>query len=107
MYRGKLKFGAMVAGILLLGINAFAQQVFASAGAKPSAQGQLTVTATVVSSVGLIVGPDGVQRMIFANAADPRDNVSQLQAVRTMTLIPAPVVTRNDKTASAKNKTKQ
>jgi hypothetical protein len=51
-----------------------------------SAQGNLTVTATVVASVGVVIGPDGEQRLIFANAADPSDNVSRLQAVRTVAL---------------------
>ena len=48
----------------------------------------MTVTATVVSSVGLVVGPDGEQHMIVANASDPRDNVSRLQPVVTVKLTP-------------------
>ena len=39
------------------------------------------MTATVVTSVGLVIGPDGEPRMVVANAADPADNVSTLQAV--------------------------
>jgi len=50
-----------------------------SSGAHPSAQGALTVTATVVSSAGVEVGPDGEQRIVVANAVDPRDNVSRLR----------------------------
>jgi len=51
-------------------------------------EGRLTVTATVVSSVGLVVGPDGEQRLVVANAVDPRDNVSRLQPVVMVKLTP-------------------
>jgi len=44
-----------------------------------SAQGQLTVTVTIVASVGLVTGPDGVQRLVVANAPDAADNVSFLK----------------------------
>ena len=46
-----------------------------------SAQGTLTVTAVVMSSVGLVVGADGQQRLVIANAPDPADNVSSLRMV--------------------------
>src|SRR5947209_3781144 len=46
-----------------------------------SAQGQLTVTATVVASAGVVIGPDGQPRLIIANAPDPRDNASSLTSV--------------------------
>jgi len=45
-----------------------------------SAHGQLTVTATVVASVGVVTGPDGQPKVIFANGAAPSDSVSFLQA---------------------------
>ncbi|MGC2697912.1 MAG: hypothetical protein WA738_19165 [Candidatus Angelobacter sp.] len=45
-----------------------------------SSRGDLSVTATVVASVGLEIGPDGKQRLVVANASDPRDNVSRLVA---------------------------
>ncbi|HEY2392482.1 MAG TPA: hypothetical protein VGK22_15005 [Candidatus Angelobacter sp.] len=57
-------------------------------GVAGGAEGHLTVTATVVSSVGLVVGPDGEQRLVVANAVDPRDNVSRLQPVVMVKLIP-------------------
>jgi hypothetical protein len=59
--------------------NAFGQQV-QSRTQKPggSAEGTLTVTATVVSSSGLVIGPDGQLRVIVANAADPKDTPSHL-----------------------------
>lgn len=44
-----------------------------------SAQGTLTVTVIVVTSVGVITGPNGEPRVVIANAADPADNVSWLQ----------------------------
>ena len=51
-------------------------------GTGGGAQGTLAGTATVVTSVGLVIGPDGEKRMIIANAADPADNVSSLQMVK-------------------------
>src|SRR6266852_9673430 len=75
--------------LLLCASSGFAQQGFSyqpSVVHTPSAQGSLTVTATVAASVGVVIGPDGEQKLVFANAADPSDNVSQLQAVRTVTL---------------------
>src|SRR6516225_4988785 len=52
--------------------NAFAQQV-QSRTQRPggSADGTLTVTATVVSSTGLVIGPYGQLRVIVANATEP------------------------------------
>jgi hypothetical protein len=57
-----------------------------SAGQMPatqgrSTQGQLTVTVTVVASVGLVTGPDGIQRIVMANSSDPADNVSRLSPI--------------------------
>ncbi len=75
--------------LLLCASSGFAQQGFS---AQPgvvhggSAQGSVTVTATVVASVGVVIGPDGEQKLVFANAADPSDNVSRLQSVRTVAL---------------------
>ena len=75
--------------LLLCTSSGIAQQGFSlppSMVHSSSAQGSLTVTATVVASVGVEIGPDGAQRLVFANAADPSDNVSRLQSVRTVTL---------------------
>jgi len=47
--------------------------------AHAASEGTLTVTATVVSSVGLVTDPDGKQHVFLANAVDPADNVSCLQ----------------------------
>src|SRR5262249_7137216 len=44
--------------------------------APASVQGTLTVTATVVSSVGMIIGPDGRPTVIVANAPSPGDILS-------------------------------
>jgi hypothetical protein len=49
------------------------------ASATGGAHGTLTVTASVVGSVGLVIGRDGEQRIVIANAADTADNVSRLQ----------------------------
>jgi len=75
------------ASVLACSLAAFAQQP-SSPRAGGSAEGRLTVTLTVVSSVGLVVGSNGEQRMIVANAVDPKDNVSRLQPVVTVALRP-------------------
>ncbi|HXB22655.1 MAG TPA: hypothetical protein VNV88_14810 [Candidatus Solibacter sp.] len=46
-----------------------------------SASGTLSVTATVVTSVGVIIGPDGEPKLVVANATDAADNFSQLRPV--------------------------
>jgi hypothetical protein len=88
MRGGKLISRVLYAGVLLCCVRAVAQQPLLSPGSRAEAEGRLTVTATVVSSVGLVVGPDGEQHMIVANASDPRDNVSRLQPVVTVKLTP-------------------
>jgi hypothetical protein len=84
---GRFLFRVFAVGVLLGGAQSFAQQPMLSA--KGGAEGRLTVTATVVSSVGLVVGPGGEQQIIVANAIDPRDNVSRLQQVATVQMAPA------------------
>lgn len=46
-----------------------------------SAQGQLTVTLTVVASVGVVLDGSGNPQLMVANAATSGDNVSRLQPV--------------------------
>jgi len=81
----KLHFEVAVLAAVILGSQlSFGQHTNAApnvAGAG-RAQGSLTVTLTLVSSVGLVTGPDGQQRVVVANAARPTDNVSSLQYVR-------------------------
>jgi hypothetical protein len=78
---GRFSYRVLAVVALFCAAQAFAQQpIFTSA--RGGAEGRLTVTATVVSSVGLVVEPDGGQRIIVANAVDPRDNVSRLQSVQ-------------------------
>lgn len=48
---------------------------------KAQAEGTLTVTLSVTSSVGVVTGPDGRQRIVVANAAAASDNVSRVQYV--------------------------
>jgi hypothetical protein len=86
MHRGKVTMGIALAAGLACSLAAFAQQP-SSSRSGGSTEGRLTVTLTVVSSVGL-VGPDGEQRMIVANAVDPKDNVSRLQPVVAVALRP-------------------
>ncbi len=61
------------------------------------------MTATVVTSVGLVIGPDGEQRIIMANAADPKDNVSRLQPVVMVKLAPV-TDTRTDRPTKVRKK---
>ena len=55
-----------------------------------SAQGELTVTLTVVASVGIVMDADGQPRLIVANSADPADNVSSLRRVQLQPVTPTP-----------------
>lgn len=79
-----LNFVPFVAGSLLAsGLSGHAQQAGpAHASGAGTAQGQLTVTATVVSSVGVVIGPDGEAQVIVANAADRAENLGLLLAPR-------------------------
>jgi hypothetical protein len=88
----KFIFRVLPAGLLLCSLCTSGQQPRPPAGTVRTVaggdEGRLTVTATVVSSVGLVVGPDGEQRLVVANAVDPRDNVSRLQPVVMVKLTP-------------------
>jgi hypothetical protein len=82
MHPRTLILGKFVAGLLLSCLPlAHAQQPMSLASATGGAQGTLTVTASVVGSVGLVIGRGGEQRIVIANAADTADNVSRLQFV--------------------------
>lgn len=61
-----------------------------------SAEGQLTVTLTVVTSVGVVMDPDGRPRLMVANSPDPQDNVSSLKVVQ-LSDNPRPVQKPKDK----------
>jgi hypothetical protein len=87
MHRCRLTLATVLTALLLLcASKGFAQSSMMHTGGSGSAHGNLTVAATVVSSVGLVIGPDGELRLFVANAADPSDNVSSLQPVRTVAL---------------------
>jgi hypothetical protein len=47
-----------------------------------AANGTLAVTASVQTSVALVTEPDGSQRIVIANATDPRDNVSRVEPAK-------------------------
>lgn len=59
---------------------------------------------TIVPSVGLMVGPDGQQRLVYANTVDPRDNVSRLQPVATVKLTPVADTTTPHKSQRTQKK---
>ena len=61
-----------------------------------TAQGELTVTLTIVSSVGVVMDAYGQPRVIVANAVDPADNVSSLRAV--------PLTSQSQRQQKPKNK---
>jgi hypothetical protein len=88
MERNTLLCGLFSATLVLTGLHAGAQQTNRGFASRGSAQGELTVMATVVSSVGLTLGPNGEQRITLANAADARDNVSHFQSVAFERLTP-------------------
>jgi hypothetical protein len=90
MQQGKFKSGVFFAGLAFFAwANAPAQQIQPrSQRPAGSAEGTLAVTATVVSSTGLVIGPGGQQRIIVANAADPRDNAPPSLQVKVVALAP-------------------
>jgi hypothetical protein len=57
----------------------------AQSNGKGSAEGTLSVTATLVASATLTFGPDGKQEIVIANAPDSRDNVSRLSPMKKLT----------------------
>jgi hypothetical protein len=87
--QGKLKSGVFLAGIAFFAwANTPAQQIQPrSQRPAGSAEGTLAVTATVVSSTGVVIGPDGQQQIIVANAADQKGNALPLQAEQQMKVV--------------------
>jgi len=71
---------------LTLGLPAGAQEKSLVTGPRDlqgkSAQGQLTVTATVVSSVGLVIGPNGERVLVVANAPAGKDSLTARSKIR-------------------------
>ena len=67
-----------VAALLLLCCAVGSAQTARTPFASRQATGTLTVTATVMPSVGVITGPNGEQTLVYANFPDARDNVSFL-----------------------------
>lgn len=61
--------GVTVIFLLCMVVLGSTQTAAAPQGAAPQ-RGELTVTATVVSSVGVMIGPNGEQILIVANAPD-------------------------------------
>lgn len=106
MCENKLKLGALFVGAMFfILVNAPAQQIQKRPQRPTSnAEGPLAVTATVVSSTGLVIGPDGRQRLIVANApAGPADKGSHLQTVKDAQRAPM----ADEKSVSAPPKPKQ
>lgn len=83
MIKLKVKVAAVLALILFGTHSIFGQHAgpVQNVPGTGRAQGSLTVTLTVVSSVGVVTGADGQQRVVVANAAAASDNVSTLQYV--------------------------
>ena len=108
MTRCKFKVAAVPAFIVLGACSALAQRGNAVADLADSrrAQGSLTVTLTVVSSVGLVTGPDGQQRVVVANAVAASDNVSGLRYVR-LTDVKGPDGSSSQATGNASRKTRK
>jgi hypothetical protein len=64
---------------LIVGLPAGAQEKSLAIGPQDlqgkSAHGQLTVSATVVSSVGIVIGPNGERVLVVANAPAGKDDL--------------------------------
>src|SRR6185312_3376527 len=81
----KFRLGVLLAGVVFfIWVNASAQQL-QKRPQRPAGnpEGSLAVTATVVSSTGWVIGPDGQQHLIVANApAGSGDKGPRLQTVK-------------------------
>lgn len=66
------------------------------------AEGTITITATVVSSVGVVIGADGQQQIIVANGADAKDSAPNLAPVKVVTMTPVPKQQADAKPASSR-----
>lgn len=107
MQERTFKIAVFLTGLCFFGwVNVSAQQVQSrSQSPAYSAKGTLAVTATVVSSSGVVIGPDGQQHVIVANAPDGKDSASPWpaeQAVKVVTLSPLPEPQPDVKPASTK-----
>lgn len=63
------------------GLTQQKRRLFSLPGAT-SVQGELTVTATVIASVGIIFDANGVPTLMEANLPNHSDNVSRLQPTK-------------------------
>lgn len=78
-----LKVAAATTFLLFASSFSFGQSINPAPNApKAQAQETLTVTLSVVSSVEVIIGTHGQQRIVVANAAAASDNVSSVHYVR-------------------------
>lgn len=91
MHKGIFKIAVFLMGLVVFGeANASAQQIQSRSPRTGSgAEGTLAVTATVVSSTGVVIGPDGKQRVIVANAEDPGGSAPYWPAVKAEPHAPA------------------
>ena len=80
MLSGKFVLRVIAAGIAFCCLPASGQNRAVSLTSGGASEGRLSVSAAVVTSVGLVIEPDGEQRIVIANAADPKDNVSRLHS---------------------------
>lgn len=67
--------------LLLFSFNIARSQTLLTPGGHSTAQGQLTVTATVVCSASLVWDEKSTPHIVLANCPDPADNVSQLTMI--------------------------
>jgi hypothetical protein len=56
--------------LLILAVFILLTRSSASAAVKSGGNGELKVTVTIVSSMGIMIGPNGEQRVVVANAPD-------------------------------------
>ena len=73
---------AAIVLLLLTGMAAAQRRPEPVPSPQRNVQGNLTVTFTIASSVGVVVDQDGQQHLAAANTVDPADNVSQIRYVQ-------------------------
>ncbi len=77
--------------LLILAVFILLTRGFASAAVKSAGNGELKVTVTVVSSVAIMIGPNGEQRLVVANAPDLQ---CEFEAMFRTSDIPGTLVTK-------------
>ncbi|HEY7402477.1 MAG TPA: hypothetical protein VIB39_03070 [Candidatus Angelobacter sp.] len=106
MRKGRFKVAMFLASFVLVGQTAASAQQTQQHSQRPErAEGTVAVTATVVSSAGVVIGPDGQPHIIIANAVDPTGDALPVPVVNVD--LTGPPSDQKPEAKSAQEKQKQ